>query len=244
MTAEPSQRHARFATTRWSVVLAAAADDAPTARAALADLCAAYWYPLYGDARRSGVQAQTAADLVQGFFAALIEKDWVASADPERGRFRAFLLTAFRRFVGKVRDKEHAQRRGGGKVVTFDVGDAESRFRLEPADTMTPEREYERRFALTLLARAIDATRAEFLAAGREREFAAFLPLLGGSGDVRPYADIAVSLGMTEGAVKVAVHRLRARHRERLRAEVREVVASDADVDEEIRHLITAVAGG
>src|SRR5262249_52564966 len=152
----------RFATTRWTVVVAAADSDPNAARAALEDLCRAYWYPLYGDARRRGAQAQDAADLVQGFFAALVEKDWVAEADPERGRFRAFLLTAFRRYAGKERDKERAQKRGGGAVLSFDVTTAESRFSAEPADARTPEMAYERRFALTLLARALDRTKDEF----------------------------------------------------------------------------------
>lgn len=226
-----------FATTRWSVVVAAAGSDAATAHAALSDLCGAYWFPLYADARRRGASVHDAADLVQGFFAALIEKDWVAAADPERGRFRAFLVAAFRHFASNERAKAQAVKRGGGEVVSLDVGSAESRLAMEPIDAMTPERAFERRFALTLLSRVLARVRAE-----RPGD-ADLLPFVGGPGEPRPYAEIAASRGSTEAAVKVAVHRLRVRWRDVVRAEVRDVVAAESDVDDEIRHLMEAVAG-
>lgn len=228
---------ASFATTRWSLVLAAADSDPAAARAALADLADAYWYPLYADARRRGAAPADAADLVQGFFAELLEKDWVASADPARGRFRAFLLTALRRHAGHEHERERAQRRGGGAVLSLDVAAAESRLSIEPADTRTPEREFERRFAFALLARVLDRVRAE------RPVDADLLPFVGGPGAARPYAEIAAARGTSEGAVKVAVHRLRERWRAALRDEVRATVADESDVDDEIRCLMDVVAG-
>jgi RNA polymerase sigma-70 factor (ECF subfamily) len=226
-----------FATTRWSVVVAAGGPTGAAARAALETLCGAYWYPLYADARRRGASVHDAADLVQGFFAALIEKDWVAAADPQRGRFRAFLVTAFRHHASHEREKDRAQKRGGGEVVSLDVGAAESRFAREPVDETTPERAFERRYALTLLASVLDRVR-------RERpQDADLLPFVGGPGEARPYAEIAGARGVTEAAVKVAVHRLRAHWREVVRAEVRETVADERDVDDEIRHLMDVVSG-
>jgi len=226
-----------FATTRWSVVVAAGGPTGADARAALETLCGTYWYPLYADARRRGADVHDAADLVQGFFAELLAKDWVAAADPERGRFRAFLVTAFRHFASHERDKARAVKRGGGDVVQLDVGVAESRLAREPIDAMSPERAYERRFALTLLARALERVRAE------RPEDADLLPFVGGPGETRPYAEIAAARDVTESAVKVAVHRLRARWRDAVREEVRAVVADEADVDDEIRHLMEVVAG-
>ena len=225
-----------FATTRWSVVVAAGGPAGTDARAALETLCRTYWYPLYAYARRRGVARHDAEDLVQGFFGLLLERGAVAAADPQRGRFRAFLLTAFQRCAADQYARRTAQKRGGGvKTLSLDFDDGESRFATEPTHELTPEREFERRFALALLARALDRVAAERL------EDADLLPFVGGRGDSRPYADIAAARGTSEGAVKVAVHRLRARYRECLRAEVRETVAEDADVDDEIRHLLDVV---
>lgn len=236
-----------FATTRWSVVLAAGGRDPVASRAALETLCRAYWYPLYAYSRRRGADRHRAEDLVQGFFADLLEKGWVEDADRSRGRFRAFLVTAFARFDAHEHEKATAAKRGGGRAIrSLDFGadfeDGESRFRGEPVDTLTPERAFERRYALTLLSRALVRTQAEFAAAPRPETFAALLPFVGGAGEARPYAEIGARLGMTEGAVKVAVHRLRARYREHLRAEIRDTVSDDAAVDDEIRHLTAVVA--
>jgi RNA polymerase sigma factor (sigma-70 family) len=232
-----------FATTRWTVVLAAGASDPGPARAALETLCATYWYPLYAMARRRGADRHRAADLVQGFFAALLEKGWVGDADPARGRFRAFLLTAFQRFCAKEHEKETAQKRGGGaRHLSLDFDAGETRFQTEGPTDLAPERVFERRWALTLLARALDRTRADFEGAERERTFAALVPFIGGPGDARPYAEIAARLATTEGAVKVTVHRLRARYREHLRAEIRDTVGDEAAVDDEIRHLMEALS--
>jgi RNA polymerase sigma-70 factor (ECF subfamily) len=231
-----------FRTTRWSVVVAAGAKDA-AAREALSTLCATYWYPLYAYARRRGDDRERAADAVQGFFAALLEKGWVEDADAARGRFRSFLLTAFQRFRGKERARAATAKRGGGRaVLSLDFDDGESRLAAEAGPESDPERAFERRWALTLLARALDRTRREFETAGKAALFDALGPFVGGAGDGRPYAEVAARLGMTEGAVKVAVHRLRARHRENVRAEIRDTVADEAHVEDEIRRLMDAVA--
>ena len=228
----------RFATTRWSVIVAAGGPSGTQARDALETLCRTYWYPLYVYARRRGQSRHDAEDLVQGFFAVLLERGSVASADPQRGRFRTFLLTAFQRCAADEHDRRNAQKRGGGeKPLSLDFDEGESRFASEPSHQLTPEREYERRFALALLARALDRVAAE------RPEDADLLVFLGGSGDAKPYAEIAAARGASEGAVKVAVHRLRARYRECLREEIRETVAADTDVDDEIRHLLEVVRG-
>ena len=238
MTDERSRGPSSFATTRWSVVVAAGGPTGPDARAALETLCATYWYPLYAYARRRGQDRHAAEDLTQGFFARLLQRGSVAAADPQRGRFRAFLLTAFQRFAANEWERERAQKRGGDvAMLSLDFDDGESRFASEPAHDLTPEREYERRFALALLARVLARVRDE------RPDDADLLPYVGGTGDARPYAEIAAARGTSEGAVKVAVHRLRARYREHLRAEIRETVADDAEVDEELRHLLDVVGG-
>jgi DNA-directed RNA polymerase specialized sigma24 family protein len=227
-----------FATTRWSVVVAAGGPTGPDAKAALETLCGAYWYPLYAYARRRGQDRHAAEDLTQGFFATLLARGSVAAADPQRGRFRAFLLTAFQRFAANERERETAKKRGGGAaVLPLDFEAGESRFTNEPSHGLTPEREFERRFALALLARVLERVRAD------RPDDADLLPYVGGAGDARPYGEIAAARGVGEGAVKVAVHRLRGRYRELLRAEIRETVAEDADVDDEIRHLMEVVGG-
>ncbi len=232
-----------FVTTRWSVVVAARTfDDA--ARAALETLCRTYWYPLYASARRRGADRHEAEDLVQSFFAELLARRWVDDADPSRGRFRAFLGVAFRRHCTKARARDGAQKRGGGRVaLSLDFDDGESRLAAEAASDADPERAFERRWALALLARALERTRREFETGARPELAAALLPHLGGAGDARPYAEIAAGVGMTEGAVKVAAQRLRARHGEIIRAEIRDTVAADGDVEDELRRLMDAVAG-
>ncbi len=238
---------ASFPTTRWSRNLAARDGDpaASEAREALADLCQAYWYPLYAFIRRRGHDPETSRDLTQEFFARLIEADFLAGVDRGRGKFRSFLLAACTHFLANRRDFERAARRGGGhRVVSIDAADAEGRYGLEPSHRLTAEALFARRWALTVLAQALDRLRDEHRAAGAEplARFEALRPTLTGDGRRVPYAELANRLGMTEGAVQVAVHRLRRRYREVLRELIAATVGDPTEVDDEIRDLFTALA--
>jgi RNA polymerase sigma-70 factor (ECF subfamily) len=240
--ADPPTGGGRFATTQWSVVVAAGNADAPDARRALESLCAAYWYPLYAFARRRGAGAHAAQDLVQGFFAVLLEKDYLAQVDRDRGRFRAFLKTAFAHYTAKEREKARAQKRGGDLLhLSLDFEQGEERYSLEPADATTPDAVFERRWALTMLDRVVARLKTEFSAAGKQELFTALLPFVAGGAPLPTHRDTAESLGMTEGAVKVAVHRLRKRYRTLLREAVADTVSDPADVDAELHHLIAAL---
>jgi RNA polymerase sigma-70 factor (ECF subfamily) len=232
----------RFATTHWSLVLAAGKGASAQARAALAALCQTYWYPFYAYVRRQGHQPDDAQDLTQAFFARLLEKHYLQSADPERGRFRSFLLTAFQRFLSKERDRERTQRRGGGrKRLPLDFEAGERRYSLEPAHEVTAERIYEQRWALTLLDRVFARLREEFDRAGKPKDFTCLKVYLTGEAGTPSYQEAAAELGRTEGAVKVAVHRLRRRYRDLVREEIAQTVAGPEDVDEELRHLFAAL---
>jgi RNA polymerase sigma-70 factor (ECF subfamily) len=231
-----------FATTHWSLVLAAGKGASADAQAALAALCQTYWYPLYAYVRRQGHQPDDAQDLTQEFFARLLEKHYLQSADPGRGRFRSFLLTAFQRFLSKERDRERAKRRGGGtKPLPLDFEAGERRYSLEPAHEATAERIYEQRWALTLLDRVFARLRDESDRAGKQKQFDRLKVYLTGEAGAPAYRDIAAELAMTEGAVKVAVHRLRRRYRDLVREEISQTVAGPEDVDEELRHLFAAL---
>lgn len=233
----------RFATTRWSLVIAAGRRSSPGASAALTSLCEKYWYPLYAFARRQGYAAHDAADLTQSFFATLLEKDYLRRADQQKGRFRSFLLTMFKRFLAKERDRRQAQKRGGDRtIVSFDVDTAEARFRLEPADEQTPERAFERQWATTLLARVLEKLQQEYLEKDRGDLFAACRGYLVGSRESGGYARTAIDIGSTEAAVKIAVHRMRQRYRELLKQEVADTVESPLEVEEELRSLLAAVS--
>lgn len=238
----PLDSPASFVTTHWSLVLAAGRRAQPDADQALASLCQSYWFPLYAYVRRRTADVHEAQDLVQGFFTRLLEKDLLAVADPERGRFRAFLLTALKHFLANEWSKEQAQKRGGGQVaLALDFDSGESRYSLEPAHDLTAERLYEKQWVLTLLDRVLASLRAECQAAGKEAQFQLLKPFLGGGRGEGSYAAVARDLGMTEGAVKTAAHRLRQRYRELLRSELAQTVAHPADVDDEIRYLFTAL---
>ena len=234
---------AQFAETHWSLVLAARTTS-PDAAAALAGLCQAYWYPLYAFVRRQGHGPHDAQDLTQEFFARLLAKNYLADVDRTKGRFRSFLLASIKNFLANEWDRARAQKRGGGDtVLSLDATSAESRYALEPVDAATTaDKLYDRRWALTLLDRAINRLRDEFV---RDDKTALFdelkFALTGDKGDAS-HAAVADRLGMTEGAVKAAAHRLRKRYRELLRAEIAEPVATPAEVEEELRQLFAALS--
>ncbi len=229
----------QFHTTRWSLVATASAGEGDAARAALEELCGAYWYPLYAFQRRRGSDVDEASDMVQGFFAALLEKGYVGQADKERGRFRGFLMTALRHFTSKEWAKQRALKRGGGHVhVPLDFEDGERRYKLEPEGGLTAEALFERRWALTLLDRALErlAQRCRAGSPVKAERFEALQPFLSGPG-AEPYRDVGLRLGISETAVKVAVHRLKQRYRDFLREEIAQTVNSDTEIDDEIRRL-------
>lgn len=231
----PARPH--FATTAWSVVLRAG-QDGPDAGRALADLCSAYWYPLYAWARRVGRASADAEDAVQSFFAGLLERNVVGHADPERGRFRNFLLAAFRQFLAREHRRESAQCRGGGRVIVS--LDGESRYAMEPTDSVTPEALYERAWALAVLRSALARLRAEYASAGKAELFDVLEGFLTDRSEA-DYASVATRLGMKAGAVRVAVHRLKGRFAEALRDEVGQTCDRPEDAEDELRALLVAL---
>lgn len=243
MFPEPTSPRCGFATTRWSLVVAAQNKATPQKHAALADLCRLYWYPLYAYVRRRGHEHNEAEDLTQAFFARLLEKDALAGVTPSRGRFRSFLLTACQNFLANERERAGALKRGGGRIVSLDTSDGDDRYRREPQVEETPERLFERRWALTLLARVLQRLRDDYEAGNKGQLFDAIKGQLTGDGTAA-YAELVEQLGMTESAIKTAVHRMRRRYGELLREEIGETVASEAEVDEEIQALFRALAGG
>jgi RNA polymerase sigma-70 factor (ECF subfamily) len=234
-----------FQPTRWSLVARAAGPPEPAARAALDDLCRAYWYPLYAFLRRRGRSPEDAEDLVQGFLGEVIEKGRLARADPARGRFRTFLLASLDHHAAHERERALARKRGGGRaVVSFDAAEGERRYAMEPATEETAERLFERRFAFEVLDRAIARTAARARGGTPERaeRFDALLPLLWDGGP--PQQEVAERLAMTETALRVALHRLRAQVREEIRSEVLDTLGDPADLDDEIRRLAGALRAG
>ena len=233
-----------FVTTHWSVVLTAGRKDTARARDALARLCQTYWHPLYAYVRRVGNSPHDAQDLTQEFFARLLAKNYLAGADESRGRFRSFLLASLKHFLANEWHKASAQKRGGGQIpIPIDVATAETSFGFEPADTVTAEKIYERRWALTLLDLVLRRLREEYVRDGKQKLFEQLKPTLTEASRTVAYAEIARRLDTTEGAVKVAVHRLRQRYRELLRAEIADTVASPEEVEDELRNLFAALAG-
>jgi len=233
----------RFASTRWSLVAAAGQGRTPESQEALATLCSLYWYPLYAYARRQLPSVDDAQDLTQAFFAQLLEKEYLQDADPRRGKFRSFLLIAFNHFLSKERDKAKAQKRGGQKqFLPLDFQSGERQYCFEPADHATPETIFERRWALTVLEQTLARLRQELESSGKAALFEKLKETLTGDGMSRPYAELAEELGISEAAVKVAVHRLRRRYQELLRAEIAQTVSSPEEVDEELRNLFAAVS--
>jgi RNA polymerase sigma factor (sigma-70 family) len=234
-----------FVTTHWSAVVAAGRSDSSRAQAALASLCESYWYPLYAYVRRQGYSPEDAQDLTQEFFARLLRHNWFAQADRDRGRFRTFLLAALSHFLANEWDKARAQKRGGAvQFVPLQLDTAETRYGHEPSNLLTPEQCYERRWAVALLDRVLNRLQHEAAEQQKSELFAALKSCLVGDRESQPYALLAGQLQMSEGAVKVAVHRLRQRYRELLREEIGQTVASPAEVDEEMRYLVSVLAGG
>jgi DNA-directed RNA polymerase specialized sigma24 family protein len=232
---------AGFATTRWSLVALARGADPDAASAALGELCEGTWYPLYAYARRRGLAREDALDATQGFFAEFLEHGGFARAERERGRLRAFLLGAFQRFLARRAEAAGAVKRGGARaVLSLDLARAEERYGLEPADELSPERLYEAAWARDLLARVIEALRAEHEARGKGAHFAALEGQL--AGDSTPMEELAARLGTTPGAAKVAAHRLRARYRELLRQAILETLTDPAELEEELAALLAAVS--
>jgi RNA polymerase sigma factor (sigma-70 family) len=244
MNQEHTGRHnrAHFATTHWSMVVAAGGKATARSQEALARLCEAYWYPLYVYVRRWGHAADEAQDLTQEFFARLMEKGYLRQADPDRGRFRSFLLAALKHFLANERDRAGAQKRGGGRPpLPLEIEGAEGRYSLEPADPETPEKIFERRWALTLLDKVLSRLREDYHQTGKGALFDLLKDLLTAGKADEPYARLGAELGMSEGAVKVAVHRLRRRFGELLREEIAQTVADPRDIDDEIRYLFKAL---
>jgi DNA-directed RNA polymerase specialized sigma24 family protein len=232
-----------FPATHWSVVLSAGNATAPNAQAALEQLCRTYWYPLYAYLRRSGQNEADAQDLIQSFFACLIEREWVATADPAKGRFRSFLLVCLKRFVSAEKQKVNALKRGGGNVVlSLDDQGAAERYTLESVEDLAPEAVFDRRWALTLLEHAWDRLRAECDAAGKRPLFEYLRAVQSGEAQGESQEQLAAKLYMTESALKSALFRLRARYRELLREEVSQTVSDPREVDDEIRYLLQVVS--
>ena len=234
----PSQ----FPATRWSLVVAAGDPHRKEARSALVSLCESYWYPLYAYLRRRGYSSDQAQDLTQEFFVRVIEGRYLDRAEPEKGRFRAFLLTSLKFFVADEEDRRRAHKRGGGMVVPLEFSSGEERYQCEPGHDETPERIYERRWALSVLDRVVEKLRNEFVQHGRPDHFERLKVFLLGQSDA-PYAALAQELNTSEGALKVAIHRLRKRYRELFRQEIADTVADPAAVESELRHLAAALTG-
>jgi RNA polymerase sigma factor (sigma-70 family) len=229
-----------FVTTHWSVVLTARDENSSKSSEALEALCRTYWFPLYAFVRRQGRSPHDAQDLTQEFFARLLEKKYLKSATQEKGRFRTFLLVALKRFLANEWDRQHAQKRGGSSlIVPINPECAESRFLAEPAHELQPDLLFDRQWAVTLLERTMTRLRDEYISTGRAKLFELLRGCVAKDESALPYAEIAARLNLTEPAVKMAVQRLRARYREILRAEIAETVASEDEVEEEIRHLFS-----
>jgi len=232
----------RFPTTRWTLVIAAGDPHRREARSALVSLCENYWYPLYVYLRRRGYPADEAQDLTQEFFIRVLEGRYLDRADPEKGRFRSFLLTSLKFFVADEEDRRRARKRGGGMVVPLEFSSGEERYQREPAHNETPERIFERRWALSVIGRVMERLRSEFVQHGRPEHFERLKVLLLGQSEA-PYAALAREMNTSEGALKVAIHRLRKRYRELFRQEIADTVADPTEVESELRFLAAVLTG-
>ena len=234
-----------FATTHWTVVLAAGRGDSKQADVALEELCRTYWYPLYAYVRRHGHSREDSEDLTQGFFARLLGKNYLEGVSSDKGKFRSFLLVALKRFMANEWDRANTQKRGSGVVpLSLDWQDAETRYQINPTDNLSPDKLYDRAWAVVVLEHVITRLRDESDVEGKAGVYEKLKPfLMVGKGDI-PYAKAAEESKMTEGAVRVAVHRLRRRYRELLREEIAQTLANPAQADEELQALFSALAGG
>ena len=233
---------AGFHTTHWTVVLEARDQNGAQAAEALARLCSTYWYPLYAFIRRRGSSPEEAEDLTQGFFSHFLERKALARVQPAEGKFRSFLLACLKNFLGKERERAQAQRRGGGcRLASLDGEEAETRYAAELAHQLTPEVLFQRRWALAVLAQALKALRQEYCAAGKGALFEDLQGFLPGGVEGPSRQEIAAQRGVSAGSIDVAIHRLRQRFGARLREQVAETVSSEAEVDDEIRYLISSV---
>jgi RNA polymerase sigma-70 factor (ECF subfamily) len=240
--AHPAAGFQNFQTTRWSLIFAARGGDSAEAEQALATLCGSYWYPLYAFVRRKGYDADIAQDLVQGFLARLLEKRELVAVDRGKGRFRSYLMAACTHYLANERDHAQAKKRGGGRVtISIDGLAAEGRYRRAPVHQLTPERLFEKQWALALLDRVIERLEAEMARAGKSRQFMALKPAVLGDSTRTPFAQIAAELGLSEDAARAAAVRLRRRYRDLFRDEVARTVDRPADVEEEIASLFSAL---
>ena len=239
----PPRRSGRFATTRWSLVLAAGGETDARSAEALCSLCELYWYPIYAFIRRQGYSASESADLAQEFFLRVLEKNYFHALDPTRGRFRGFLCASVRHFLSNERDRARSLKRGGTHPpISLDVETAEGRYQLEPKDDVTPEKLFDRRWALILLDRALAEVKRDYAASNKTALFEQLKGFLTGDSSGLPYAEVAKAMNMTEGAVKVAVHRLRRHFRDVLVEQIAETVSDPADINAEIAYLMNAVS--
>jgi RNA polymerase sigma-70 factor (ECF subfamily) len=234
---------AQFAATHWSVVLAARAGEDTQATLALETLCRAYWFPLYAYVRRLGNSPEDSQDLTQGFFARLIEKDYLSAVHPAKGRFRSFLLTALKRYVADEYDKASAGKRGSGRpLISLDGPNVEDRYRLDPGVELTPERLFDRRWAITLLERSRARLKDEYVAAGKGDLFERLKSFYHQDEAAIAYAEAAAQMSLPENTVKSHVRRLRGRYRQIVREEIAQTVSDEAEVDDEIRYLLEVIS--
>jgi len=237
------ENHACFEPTHWSVVLSAQAGDSPAAQQALAKLCTAYWYPLYAFVRRTGKDHHRAQDLTQGFFAFLLSSEGLKTVDRARGRFRSFLLASFNHYLSNEQDRQDAIKRGGDTVtVSWDAVEAEQRYAHEPADHSSPDVLFARHWANALAERVIARLHSEYAARRSADTFDGLKSFLTREVEQGEYAAIASSLGMTEGAIRTSVNRLRERFGKLIRAELMQTVSDPSEINDELRHIIKALA--
>lgn len=245
MATSPVKSRSKFETTHWSLILSVGQQDSAESKRALASLCELYWYPLYVFLRRQGHDSTQAQDYTQGFVAKLLEKEYLLKADPERGRFRTFLLVMLKRFLANERAKQSTQKRGGDyQILSFNFDEGEKHYHLEPADAWTPEKIYQRRWALTVLDSVVQKLEAEYVAKGKERLFEALKVFLTGKEHAPSYAELEQHLNLSISALKVTVHRLRQRYKELLREQITHTLSDPNDFEDELNSLMDALRGG